>query len=519
MRFTWHKSLLGALLVLALFFNAGFAQASAQGQVFDAYGFALDDDLIARLGAGALTDEFTAAGYDVRLTLDAALQRVAEEALAEALNDPNFPYYGFGAVVVMDMEGRVLAMADNRAAGPAQGLPLALSMRSAPGRMFLPLTGLSSMAAGLLDPFEKISDEGDYNMFAVYDAPHCWIAPDQIGLHQDQTIVEALKNSCDYYFCTAAARMGNEPWYKLAHLYGLGNVSGLDIPGERRSLLPSQETLYNPELPADAQLTLYPIMARTALIQELRRLTERQEAESAEYTRLSEDALAQCAEELMRMMLEANQNHWVKNIRSTVQERLALPVETMQGLANVTPMYQALTLIKWSGADTLDAARGLSYAQVTPIAMARYWTTLANGGRLYAASLFDVARNPGGSFPEEPRNATLITDVSELVQPYLPYVHRGLQGIVDCTGESASVFTGWPYREDIASMAAVACTPKPYEGQGPDSWVAGFAPLKNPQISVVVWVPREESTEKAAKIFRAVTEQYLWEAGYQPTIR
>ncbi len=61
--------------------------------------------------------------------------------------------------------------------------------------------------------------------------------------HGNETLKEALANSCNVVMVTLAERMGADRQYKYLNLYGLTEKTGIDLPGEAYPLVPPLENL------------------------------------------------------------------------------------------------------------------------------------------------------------------------------------------------------------------------------------------------------------------------------------
>ncbi|MGE5545315.1 MAG: penicillin-binding transpeptidase domain-containing protein, partial [Solirubrobacterales bacterium] len=59
--------------------------------------------------------------------------------------------------------------------------------------------------------------------------------------HGSVDLVNAIKGSCDVYFYEIARRVGIDRIEEMAKRFGLGNLTGVDLPGERSGLVPSRE--------------------------------------------------------------------------------------------------------------------------------------------------------------------------------------------------------------------------------------------------------------------------------------
>jgi len=59
--------------------------------------------------------------------------------------------------------------------------------------------------------------------------------------HGKTDMHKAIVQSCDVYFYTLAYRLGIDKMYHFMSLFGFGQQSGIDIPGERSGLMPSRQ--------------------------------------------------------------------------------------------------------------------------------------------------------------------------------------------------------------------------------------------------------------------------------------
>ncbi len=410
--------------------------------------------------------------------LDPALQQAAEAALQD--QDPR------AAVVVMDMEGRVLAMA-----GSQDGRPNALMERGAPGFAFAPITALTALTTGQLLPEEQISDGGSFMEYTtdISEAPICWIPMEQQYKHQHQTVVEGLSNNCDYFFYTLGSRVGDAGLVEMAQALGLDGLSGLEVQGEALSQLACQQTLYDPTRPMEQQATQYPGIVEAALVKHLGEQAKAQGLEPAD------EALAGCAKALMDMAVSTSQIEWVASIRPILMEELGMSRDMVMQQVVVGDTYNYLCGIKWHGSRTIQAAVGLSVAETTPIAMARYWTALWNGGYVYASSL------TGDQEPE------LMRDLSGELGPYLPLIHKGLRGILDRTEKGRAAFASWNMEEDWSNSSCLLASVEAEDGQ-PATWAVAAVPFDDPKVTLVVYLPQSDQTLAAQAIFKDVTDAY-----------
>lgn len=218
---------------------------------------------------GTVTDEYTekeaVSGSDVILTIDANLQKVAEEALKDDIK--KIASGGFaeksnanaGAVVVMNVKsGEVLALASYPDYEPqlfVEGIstekyneyvnftekPLfnrAISGAYAPGSTFKMVTAIAGLETNKITPTEKINDIG------VYPRGHhpvCWYYTSFHSGHGYLNVSEAIKHSCNYFFYELGYRMGIDTLSKYASYFGLGRKTGIELQGEAVGDLATRE--------------------------------------------------------------------------------------------------------------------------------------------------------------------------------------------------------------------------------------------------------------------------------------
>ena len=181
-------------------------------------------------------------GSTLVTTINLDLQKVVEESLKRR----GLP----GAIVVMDpRNGDVLAMASNPDFDPnsfARGItaeewkkllsikkPLlnrAISAAYPPGSTFKIAVALGSLVEGITDKNTLFYCPG--SMLIGNRKFRCWTTHGRIDF------LNAISKSCDVAFYTIGLKLGLEKMAKYARLLGLGNLTGIDIPGEARGLIP-----------------------------------------------------------------------------------------------------------------------------------------------------------------------------------------------------------------------------------------------------------------------------------------
>ena len=188
------------------------------------------------------------AGDDLVLSIDLATQQAAEDALADHR----------GAVVAIDpSNGDVLALASKPGFDPAafaRGLsrseyaalsddidkPLfnrALRGTYPSGSTIKPVIALAALTYHNVDPAKQEFCNG---VFHLPGSSHLY-REGKGGKHGYVDLERAIARSCDVYFYGLAATIGAEHIADFMGPFGYGQLTGIDISGEKPGLLPSPE--------------------------------------------------------------------------------------------------------------------------------------------------------------------------------------------------------------------------------------------------------------------------------------
>lgn len=489
-------------------------------------------------------------GNNVKLTLNAAYQQQAERCIAQNVNSTrdlqeknlaseswleanktdihnrDWAKYPLelaehGCLIVLDMQCRVLALANYPTydlnalvsggkdamaiLGDSRNLLLnyGIHARGTPGSIFKMVTGMGALSTGELKLTERISDMGYYTKYNqdLSTAPKCWINKNYRWQHSNQTIVEGLTNSCNYFFYELSSRLGEERLYRYASLFGLTSKTGIDLPGEVRSVVGCQNTLYDPSKPVNEanQDTSLPIIVFNSIKTHLKNCGA---TRNIEY---DDERLSVCAKRLMDMAVNYNESEWLENMRTILMEELNMTKDMVYLQVVIGDTYNYMNDIKWGGGQTILTGIGQSVTVLTPIAVARYVCTVANNGYLYNVSLIDSITSPEGEILSQ-REPTLIHRL-EYSDEYLPYIREGMKGVVDESGTAKKYFRNWEYREQIAAKTGTAqVTSIDLEN---NAWFVCFAPYENPEIAVACFIPNGYSGSEASKAPRDFIGWYM----------
>ncbi|HXN07330.1 MAG TPA: penicillin-binding protein 2 [Nitrospiria bacterium] len=231
-----------------------------QGTLVGQYGVEKKYDAILRGEPGEKGIEVDALGHEIKvlhvrephgakdlyLTIDLDTQKAAEEALGDEV----------GAIVALDPNtGGVLAMVSHPEFEP-QALSGRISQKDwdvilkdpfkplnnraiqgtyPPGSVFKVVMSVAALEANEIEPGHLADCKGflPFGKKIFRD----W----KRGGHGFVDMHRAIVESCDVYYYRLGQQIGIDTISDQAHRFGLGKVTGIDLPGEKEGLIPSQE--------------------------------------------------------------------------------------------------------------------------------------------------------------------------------------------------------------------------------------------------------------------------------------
>lgn len=199
--------------------------------------------------------EPSTAGDDIYLTIDVELQKAAMAALGGQA----------GSIVALEPDsGEVLAMVsapsydpnlfitgnrtpEYRALGKNPLRPLfhrSVQGQYPPGSTVKPLLAMAGLEYGVVTRWQQYFCPGYKQLSANSRKYRDW----KRGGHKETDMTKAIIESCDVYFYELALELGIDNMHDFLANFGLGDVTGIDLVGEKPGLLPSKiwkEAIYN----------------------------------------------------------------------------------------------------------------------------------------------------------------------------------------------------------------------------------------------------------------------------------
>ncbi len=176
------------------------------------------------------------AGDDLHLTIDSALQQIAEEELAAAVSKLRA---ASGSVVLLDPEsGAVLAMAsvptfdpnEFRHASAEARRNRAIEDAFEPGSTFKMVTAAAALEEGVVSPTDRFDCEmGGITLAGVRISDH--------KAFGNLSFAEVIAKSSNVGTIKTALRVPTQSFHAVIRAFGFGRKSGIDLPGESSGLV------------------------------------------------------------------------------------------------------------------------------------------------------------------------------------------------------------------------------------------------------------------------------------------
>lgn len=155
----------------------------------------------------------------------------------------------------------------------------------------------------------------------------------------------------------------------------------------------------------------------------------------------------------------------------------------------------------WNPGDTLQAAIGQSDTLITPLQLANYVATIANGGTRYQAHLLKSVKDYDTGNVIKTVDP-IVVDTVKINPDDLKAVKQGMRKVAE---EGTASITFKEFNIPIAGKTGTAEVPK---GSSNGLFVA-YAPADNPQIAIAIVIEHGFGGSRAAPVAKAVFEKYF----------
>ncbi|KRQ88144.1 Stage V sporulation protein D [Caloramator mitchellensis] len=462
-------------------------------------------------------------GDSVITTIDANLQKVAEKALDETMEnirtgkiktDAPYPNANIGAAVVVDVRtGEILALASRPGFDPnwfaEKGSPAKEYLNylwpqngeygltplptfnyvtqgtAPPGSTFKPLVAIAGLHEGVISPSTIIVDKGVYDGLPGFNGA-CWIWNERRGTHGATNVAKAIQVSCNYFFFEVSKRLGREKFYDWAFKFGLiSNPKTGEAPTTGIEIKESPGEVANPQKIIRDKVNVKLINIKKKL-KESYGITVLDNENSPARTVLKNMILSGRYDE--------NTLESIGILNEKAKNYIKGEINTLNWEANA--FFQVI-----------NAGIGQGNTELTPLQMVSYVSTIVNGGTRYKLHLIKKVLNPDGTVKYE--NEPEVMQKLNLKNEYIEAVKEGMKKVTEEGGTASSTFRNFPIQTGGKTGSASVDKYLVNKGRAAYGWYIGFAPYDNPQIAVAIVVYNAGHGGYVAPVAKAIYEEYF----------
>ncbi|MBR5796836.1 MAG: peptidoglycan glycosyltransferase, partial [Phascolarctobacterium sp.] len=190
--------------------------------------------------------------FNVYLTLDSKMQYVLEDAMEDAIKRTKAK--GAAAIIMDPYTGEILGMSsrptydpnDYGSYSPEVWNNKTISMIYEPGSVFKPIVACMGMAEQIVTPNSMFQDDG---RIQVADRTiHNWDWKWEYKGKGKISLNEVIKNSVNTGMVQLGLELGAHRLTNYSKLFGFGEPTGIELPGEESGILYKAEDMYKPDV-------------------------------------------------------------------------------------------------------------------------------------------------------------------------------------------------------------------------------------------------------------------------------
>lgn len=427
-----------------------------------------------------------------------------------------------------------------------------------PGSIFKPLTSIAGLKEGVITPNDIIVDRGKFtehkDVFGEKFGPECMIYSLNGSTHGPTDLRKALEVSCNYYYYEVGYRLFKKHGSDIAALDSLANYAwkfglGVNPNGGKKAstgieiaenfgqtynfqswknnkvrsalfyLVPDLESgnyrgkyIFVPfdisKLEDDSdQLKKAKEELKKKVVDRLNQVgTKEKQMETSEFS----DYVKNDVKNIMNISDRYKQNvaeyERSKNVKVNLDEQADIVSRTIAEFT-ISDMASEIT----TPAELVTDSIGQSMNTFTPVQLANYTATLANGGTRYKVHLVDKITSPTGELIKEYKPEVL--DKIDIEPGYLQAIKDGMYrtSSYPSSGFTYEVFGDFPIKVAGKTGTADFTTKENYQLQGRDAYsnYISFAPLDKPEIAVFVTVYDGRRGSSSVTVAKAIYEAYF----------
>ena len=226
------------------------------------------------------------------------------------------------------------------------------------------------------------------------------------------------------------------------------------------------------------------------------------------------DAFAESLVPYVKRIMDLSEEFKAKALEISQRREVNLEEEAIE-ISNVLAVYEfneLITQIKTPG-QIINSAIGQGMNNFTPVQIANYVATLANGGTRYKLTLVDKITSPTGEVIKE--YTPEIVDQIDIPEEYLQAVKDGMYRVntSPSNGTAYQCFANFPIKVGGKTGTADFTSDEnyPIQGRKPYGNYISMAPLDDPEIAIFSTIYDGNRGSEGATIHKAIYEAYFEE--------
>ncbi|WP_411683079.1 penicillin-binding transpeptidase domain-containing protein [Clostridium thailandense] len=399
----------------------------------------------------------------------------------------------------------------------------ATQSQSIPGSTFKPMTAIAALESGVITPDFGVDDEAYFDkgtgpggrVYFTNDGPNGWV-----------NLSKAIEKSSNPYFMTVGKMLreafGDDILAKYAYKFGLGvdpnskvkPSTGIEIPESFGQVFNSW--------------SLKNRYSQTYLWSTMEKLKSGEDDRGNKYSSLDlydndadsdkiKTAKSDLKKAIQDSIKEGDKAFDKSNYKKLISNLIQLdPQYSDKNISDkeISSMINTIYYTAVSDANSQirapfnieDASIGQGINQFTPVQLANYIATIANGGTRYSVHLVDKFLDANGKAIEEVKPE--VVEKTDVKPETIEAVKAGMAAVNE-KGTAAEAFKGFPMQTAGKTGTATISLEQESFGRTDTAMYVGFAPLDQPKIAVCVMILDGGHGSGAAYVARDIYEAYF----------
>ncbi|MBU3177969.1 cell division protein FtsI [Clostridium estertheticum] len=400
------------------------------------------------------------------------------------------------------------------------------------GSTFKPMTAIAGLESGVIDANSTYNDQGGYDMGGGH-----WNPFESDGALGVVNVVSAIRKSSNPFFMNVGQKLrekfGDDVLAKYAWMFGLGANPNSTSPGTGIEISENFGQVYNTVSQKNLSASQYLLSIEQDLTNGVSSANGSKFPPIDLYDREEDTNIVSDGKKLSEIKTQIK-NYIRDSVKSGTFSKsnyvglfkqliAADPTYKKQKFTDVN-INEVVTNVYYQAVQTGHGSLSLPYNMYiasigqgmdnfTPLQMANYIATLANGGTRYKVHLVDNIKDSNGKLISKTKpvvidKANISTETRDLVMQGMNDV-TGAGGNTDGTAYAALGDFPIPTGGKTGTAQFTTADIQGKIGRGDYAWYVGYAPADNPKIAISVVIFDGGYGSDAAKVARGMYESYF----------